>query len=164
MKMFNSFIEYQREGSNWVLDKVLGVTVHIVQYNPIKGSSYLSLPAKLASKKAIVNVQNTDQNCFMWSVLVALYPVTNHPERVVNYMQHIDKLDFSGIPFPARVGDIPKFEKRNGISINVFGYEKRELYPLHLTRERGLKHVDLLVLNRGENSHFCWIKWLSTGS
>nr|XP_034322790.1 uncharacterized protein LOC117688689 [Crassostrea gigas] len=158
MKIFNAFIEYQREGSNWVLDKVLGVTVHIVQYNPIKGSSYLSLPAKLASKKAIVNVQNTDQKCFMWSVLAALYPVTNHPERVVNYVQHIEKLDFSGISFPVRVGDIPKFEKRNDISINVFGYEKRELYPLHLTRERGLKHVDLLDLNRGDTSHYCWIK------
>lgn len=74
MKMLNSFIEYQREGSNWVLDKVLGVAIHIVQYNPIKGSSYLSLPAKLASKKAIVNVnvRNTDQKCFMWSVLAAL--------------------------------------------------------------------------------------------
>lgn len=78
----------------------------------------------------------------------------------MNYEQHIEKLDFAGIPFPVRVGDIPKFEfeKRNDISINVFGYEKREVYLLHLTRERGLKHVDLLVLNRGENSHYCWTK------
>lgn len=65
MKIVNSFIEYQREGSNWALDKVLGVSIHVVQYNPIKGSSYLPLPAKLASKKAIINVQNTDQKCFM---------------------------------------------------------------------------------------------------
>lgn len=54
------FMEYQREGNNWVRDKVLGVTIHIVQYDPIKGSSYIPLPAKLASKKAFVNVQNTD--------------------------------------------------------------------------------------------------------
>lgn len=65
MKIVNSFIEYQREGSNWALDKVLGVSIHVIQYNPIKGSSYLPLPAKLASKKAIINVQNTDQKCFM---------------------------------------------------------------------------------------------------
>lgn len=51
MKMFNSFTKYQRVGSNWVLYKVLGVANHIVQYNPLKGSSYLPLPAKLASKK-----------------------------------------------------------------------------------------------------------------
>lgn len=113
MKIFNAFIEYQQDGSNWVLDKVLGVTVHIVQYNPIKGSSYLSPPAKLASKKAIVNVQNTDQKCFMWSVLAALYPVTNHPERVVNYVQHIEKLDFSGISFPGRRHSQIRKEKRH---------------------------------------------------
>lgn len=81
-KMMNSFIEYQREGSNWALDKVLAVSIHIVQYNPMKGSSYLPLPATLAKKKAIVNVMNTDQKCFMWSVLAALYPVTKIPQRV----------------------------------------------------------------------------------
>lgn len=123
MKVFNSFIEYRRKSSNWVLDKVLGVAIHIVQYNPTKGSSYLPLPVKLASKKAIVNVQNTDQKWSMLSVWAALYPVTNHPERVVNYVQHIEKLDFTGIPFPVRVRDILKFEKRNDISINVYGYE-----------------------------------------
>lgn len=125
IKMFNTFIEYQREGSNWVLDKVLGVTVHTVQYNPIKGSSYLPLPTKLAGKKAIVNVQNVDQKCFMWSVLADFYPMTNNPQRVINYVQHIDKLDFSGIEFPVKIRDIPKFEERNNISINVCGYEKR---------------------------------------
>jgi uncharacterized protein YbaR (Trm112 family) len=158
MKVINSFVEYQREGSNWALDKVLGVNIHIVQYNPMKGSSYLPLPAKLANKKAIVNVQNTDQKCFMWSVLAALYPVTKDPQRVTKYANHVDKLDFNGVPFPVKVTDIPKFEKKNSLSINVFGYEKRELYPLHLTRERGLKHIDLLVLDRGGNSHYCWIK------
>ena len=64
-KIFSSILEYQREGSNWTLDKVLGVNVHIVKYKPLKGSSYIPLPAKLANKKAIVNVQNTDQKCFM---------------------------------------------------------------------------------------------------
>lgn len=79
MNMFNSFTEYQREGSNWVLYKVLGVAIHIVQYNQIKGSSYLPLPARRASKKAIVDVQNTDQRFFMLSVLAACYPVTKNP-------------------------------------------------------------------------------------
>lgn len=49
----------------------------------------------------------------------------NNPQRVINYVQHIDKLDFSGIEFPVKIRDIPKFEERNNISINVCGYEKR---------------------------------------
>lgn len=31
IKIMNSFIEYQREGSTKALDKVLGVNIHVVQ-------------------------------------------------------------------------------------------------------------------------------------
>jgi hypothetical protein len=160
MKMVNSFVEYQREGSNWTLDKVLGININIVTYSPLKGSSYLPLPAKLARKKAIVNVQNTDDKCFMWSVLAALHPTTGHhghPNRVNNYIAYQAELNFTDISFPVKVADISKFEKQNDISINVFGFEK-EVYPLHLTKERGVRHVDLLILHRGDTSHYCWIK------
>lgn len=136
MKVVNSFIEYQREGSNWTLDKVLGVNIHIIQYDPIKGSSYLPLPSKLANNKAIINIQNSDQKCFMWSVIASLYPVAKDPQRVIKYVQYVDKLDFTDVPFPVKIGDIPKFEKKNQISINVFGFEKQEIFPLHLTKER----------------------------
>lgn len=158
MKIVNSFLEYQREGSNWTLDKVLGVNIHIIQYDPIKGSSYLPLPSKLANKKAIINIQNSDQKCFMWSVIASLYPVAKDPQRVIKYVQYVDKLDFTDVPFPVKIGDIPKFEKKNQISINVFGFEKQEIFPLHLTKERGLRHVDLLVINKGTRNHYCLIK------
>lgn len=71
----------------------------------------------------------------------------------MKYTQHINELDFTGIPLPVRIGDIPKFEKKDGISINVFGYEKGESYPLHLTWKRELNLVDLLILNTGDTSH-----------
>lgn len=135
MKIVNSFLEYQRGGSNWTLDKVLGVNIHIIQYDPIKGSSYLPLPSKLANKKAIINIQNSDQKCFMWSVIASLYPVAKDPQRVIKYVQYVDKLDFTDVPFPVKIGDIPKFEKKNQISINVFGFEKQEIFPFHLTKE-----------------------------
>ncbi|KAK3108225.1 hypothetical protein FSP39_003551 [Pinctada imbricata] len=144
MKMINSFIEYQREGSNWTLDRVMNVNIHIATYIPIKGSSYLPLPAKLAKKKAIVNPQNNDHKCFMWSVLASPFPGRRNPQRIINYVDHTNDLDFSDIPFPVKVADIPKFEKRNGISINVFGYERGILFPLHLTKERGVRHANLL--------------------
>ena len=158
MKIINSFIEYQREGSNWTLDKVIRTNIHIVTYKPLKGSSYLPLPAKLANKKAIVNVQNQDDRCFMWSILAALHPAVENPHRVTKYEQYRDELDFANIPFPVRVTDVIKFEKKNNISVNVFGYEQQAVYPLHLTKERGLRHVDLLVITKGERAHYCWIK------
>lgn len=39
------------------------------QLNPLVGSSYLSLPKFIESKKAIINVKNKDNKCFMYSIL-----------------------------------------------------------------------------------------------
>ena len=157
-KIINSFIEYQREGSNWTLDKVLGVNIHTATYRPMKGSSFLPLPAKMASKKAIINVQNHDDKCFMWAVLASLHPINNNPQRFAHYAQYAEELDFTDIPFPVKVCDINKFEKLNDISVNVFGYEHGTLYPLHLTKVRGVRHVNLLLISKGEKYHYCWIK------
>ena len=55
-KMYNSFIAYQRQGSNWTVDKVVDVTIHMVRYRPLRESSYIPLPIKLRSKHAITNV------------------------------------------------------------------------------------------------------------
>ena len=158
MKIINSFIEYQREESNWTLDKVIGVNIHVATYRPMKGSSFLPLPAKLVCKKAIINVQNNDDKCFMWAVLAALHPINNNPQRLAHYIQYADELDFTSIPFPMKLCDVNKFEKLNDISVNVFGYEQGTLYPIHLTKIRGVRHVNLLLISKGENDHYSWIK------
>ncbi|CAG2228524.1 CHT1 [Mytilus edulis] len=35
-KMYTSFIEYQRQGSNWTVDKVVDLTIHMARYRPLK--------------------------------------------------------------------------------------------------------------------------------
>ena len=81
-----------------VLDKVIGINLHMVNYIPLIRSSYLPLPAKLAAKKAIVNVQSDDDRCFMWSILAALHQTTKDPQRTTKYEQYVDELDFTNIP------------------------------------------------------------------
>ena len=73
-KMSNSLIEYQWQGSNWTVDKVVDLTMHMARYRPLKGSSYIPLPIRLRSKYTIINVNNKDNTCFMWSIMAALYP------------------------------------------------------------------------------------------
>ena len=52
---------------------IVSLNVFTVEYKPLKGSSYIPLPSCLASKKAIIiNMQNEDDQCFMWSVTRAL--------------------------------------------------------------------------------------------
>ena len=55
-----------------------------------------------------------------------------------------------------------KFERQNNVSINVFGFEDGEVFPLYLTKlQNGCKEVDLLYLSDDENQHYCWIKNLN---
>ena len=58
-KIYNSFIEFQRQGSNWTIDKM-------TRYRPLRRSNYIPLPINLRSKHAIINVKNKDNKCFMW--------------------------------------------------------------------------------------------------
>ena len=96
-KIHQSFTDYQRQGSNWLLDYVIELTMHMVQYQPLRGSSYIHLPGKLKLKHAIINVQNRDEKCFLWAVLAALFPPVSHPQRVVKYADKIKGLDMTGM-------------------------------------------------------------------
>jgi hypothetical protein len=40
-----------------------------------------------------------------------------HPERVSNYIQYEDTLNFLGIDFPVSLSKVEKFEKQNNLSI-----------------------------------------------
>ena len=52
-----------------------------MRYNPLRGETLIPLPKELADKKAIINMKNKDNKCFLWCVLRALNLKDNHPER-----------------------------------------------------------------------------------
>ena len=56
--------------------------LHTVSYNLLRGETWVPLPKELADKKDIINMQNKDNKCFLWSVLRALNQKDNHLERV----------------------------------------------------------------------------------
>ena len=105
-----------------MMDSINAVNLNIARYNPIRGSSYIPTPVGLASKKALVNVQNEDQNCFLYSILASLFPDKNgNVSKVRAYKKYLDKLNHKGIEMPMAVKDIDKFEKMNNLVINVYG-------------------------------------------
>ena len=163
-KIISSFIKFEREGSGWTLDEILHLELCVAEYKPLQGSSYIPLPTALSLKHAIINIKNQDNKCFMWSVLAALHPphAKAHPERVQHYHPFTDELNFQNIEFPVRVDKIPSFEKQNCISINVFGWEEGELFPLHITNQRFDRHVNLLLFSQDSKRHYCLIKNLNS--
>ncbi|KAL9951227.1 hypothetical protein ACROYT_G043851 [Oculina patagonica] len=86
-KIKESFQAYQREGSGWQLKEVLKLDLGVAVYTPLHGSSYIKLPKTLKDKKAILNVQNDDQKCFLWSVLAALHPVNRKDHNITDPMK-----------------------------------------------------------------------------
>ena len=76
MKMKDRVIEnltvFQKGQSGWRFRSIVSLNVFMAEYKPLKLSSYIPLPSRMASKKAIINMQNEDDQCFKWSVTRAL--------------------------------------------------------------------------------------------
>ena len=155
--------KWTKEGSGWVVSRVVCLYVNIAKYQPLKGSSYIELPKYLQTKKAIVNVKNQDNECLKWALLSALHPVGSNPHRVFKYKQHENELNFAGVGFPVTLKDIPKVEKQNNLTINVFGYSQQAgIHPLYLTNDLDHEPINLLLLTEVKDgkiiSHYSWIK------
>ena len=104
---------YQMNGSAWYFKEVTSLEIHIVDYKPIKGSSYIPLPDIIMRKKAIINMENKDNKCFLWSILRYLHPIEKHKTRLTDIRNYENDLNFKGIDFPVKLKDIPKFENQN---------------------------------------------------
>ena len=67
MKQANA--TYIREGSGWVLTGIPKVLIKGAKYDPFAGRCYRELPKYLKAKRAIINIQNTDDRCFGHALL-----------------------------------------------------------------------------------------------
>ena len=55
--------------SRFVFDEVLFLDVNFHPLNLTRGSSYLPLPDYIAKRKAVINPQNGDEECFKWAII-----------------------------------------------------------------------------------------------
>ncbi|GBN02400.1 hypothetical protein AVEN_19014-1 [Araneus ventricosus] len=86
-KIKESLYEFLKNGSGWDFDSVIHMELKTATYLPLAPSSYIHLPSKLDAKKPLINIKNTDQKCFIWSVLAALHPAGGpHSEKVYYYV------------------------------------------------------------------------------
>ena len=146
------------EGSGWRFYRVIKLVLHTTRWEPLNGSSYIPLDPYLANKKALINMQNEDDKCFMWSVLRALYPKDTNPQRIDNDLKSKqNSINMKGTHYPVNLKAIDRFETQNpNISISVVGYNKVDLvHPIRISKYTGCDHdIVLLLLKeavKGEN-------------
>ena len=150
--------------SGWEVEMIKIVYVNVTCYPPLCGGTYLPLPANLANKKAIINVQNRDNKCLKWALRAALFPPQDgkDPQRPSKYPVN-DGINYEGIDFPTPVKQIDKLEAQNkNLAINVFGWENNCVIVHRISKkEKNVPRRNLMLIKSEEKQHYCYVKRVS---
>ena len=153
---------YQQNGSGWYLNEVIELEIHTAEYIPFNGSSYIPLPDWIVRKRAILNIQNKDNKCFLWCILRYLHPKEKNGSRIEDLRLYEDELNIpKGFVFPVNLKDINKFEKANPQlpGINVFSVDDNKcFYPLRMGLDDPQKSIDLFLYGEDGKFHYSLIK------
>ena len=90
------------EGSGWTVSSIDEHFINRVVYEPMRGNSYIPLPAKLQnSAKGLINLQNKDNECFRWCHIRYLNSQNDHPQRIKKIdRKMVQELNYQGVEFP----------------------------------------------------------------
>ena len=155
---------FVQNGSGWKVDSLMTLWLDFAKYEPIKGGSYLPLPTALKNKRAVINVQNKDNNdCLRYTLRSAIFPAKHNTERVSSYPKE-DGLNFEGINAPTPISQINKVEKQNNLAINVYGWEKGKVIIHKISNQPPeIQRINTLIVEDKETSktHYVWVKHLN---
>jgi hypothetical protein len=152
---------YTVNGSGWTIEEIQRHYIMLAKYKPLAAKSYIPLPAVIQNKKATINIKNTDDKCFMYCLGRALDPNPEkcHLELVSKHLKAVCKnLGLEDIKMPVSVKDIPKIETQFKISINIFGLDGTDVFPITRPKAGYDKHVDLLYIEDEKTNHYVLIK------
>ena len=152
---------YTQDGSAWQFKEVEQLEIHTTEHQPLKGSSYIDLPKWIKDKKAIINIKNKDDKCFLWCILRYLYPKERDAEWIGDLKKYEFSLSTKGISFPIKEKDITKFENLNPDlpGINVFYLDEKNCICPTRSAKRDCKNtIDLFLIQENEKSHYTLIK------
>ena len=77
--------EFQQKKSGWRLKEILNLNVLFYAPFSIGLSTFMRLPKFIGERRAVVNVENGDEYCFLLAIMAALHPVTNNGHKTSSY-------------------------------------------------------------------------------
>ena len=145
-------------------DKINSMTIYFYKTIEMNGLNYVKIPLRT---NAILNIENNDKYCFLWSILAWLHPCNNnHPNRVSNYRQYFNELNIQGFDFSRgfRCCDVHKFNEVNNLSVNIFELRfyqdqnqwKHKLIHIEISKNNSDRVIDLAIYK----NHYVLIKKL----
>ena len=99
---------------------LLYYSLHKISLN--RGGSYIDSPTWTKHKKATINPQNKDNECFKYATTAALNheKIKKGPQRISEIKPFIDQYNWKDIEFPSHLKDWKKFEQNNKtIALNI---------------------------------------------
>jgi hypothetical protein len=84
----NEFANCLGKSCGWRLKEALQLNIKIDVNRPLRGSNYVELPQSIKNKKAMINIQNTDNECIKCCMLRALNPVNKNSARTSDLMKN----------------------------------------------------------------------------
>jgi len=136
------------ENMNTYRVAIVGVAMRFTKLNMLAGGSFIPTPAWV-SKKAALNIKNTDNRCFMYALLAQLVDVNpKHANRPQKYNDHFHLINVPiGATFPVELNDVHKWQDANPqLSINVFYDAGGNIAPSYMTENRTGTPIDLLYI------------------
>ena len=70
--LLSAIEDFQQHGCGWLLNKLLALHLHLLEFDPFRATSYIPLHREVQNRKAVINIQNKDEKCFLWSVIAGL--------------------------------------------------------------------------------------------
>ena len=71
-------------------------------------------------------------------------------------------LNYDETEIPVEEKDFKNIEVQNNICINVFGYENKLVFPIHVSDQKSENSMDLLLLINDDKSNYVYIKDFNT--
>ena len=114
-KINQSFDEFLKNGSGWILESIDYLRLFTAEYAPMHGNRYIPTPKAIADKEGIVNVQNEDEHCIIYCLALSQhYHEINqkHAERPAQLEQFLHEFNFDGCSMPMEIDNFTKLEKK----------------------------------------------------
>ena len=156
--------QQEMKDSCWRFHKINSMTVFFYKTVELNGSKYVKIPLR---SNAILNIENIDKYCFLWSILAYLHPCKNsHPNRVSNCKHYFIELIIQDFDFTNgfKCSDVHKFDELNNLSIKIFKlnfYQDRnqwehKLIAIEISKNNSDRFIDLAIYK----NHYVLIKKL----
>lgn len=139
-EILRTYENFVRFGSGFYFRSVKDLRLTLARFVPLSGGAstnrYLALPAVIRRKRAVFRLTNINEieqdRCFLHCMRVAhstRYGIKT-ASNVFNMNEACDESRFQtdGLTYPTSISQIKAFEQKNNISINVFGFNKLDIY------------------------------------